>query len=101
MDYQGFFLLEMATSHRISVSDGPAVEIHFEDRSTGSPLPTFETVEIPGPVSHDQEAVRRMPSQARDSAFEDDGSEPCTGLEVPHRHRPIVGARDDVPPVAA
>ena len=27
--------------------------------------------------------------------------QPCTGLEVPHRHRPIVGARDDVPPVAA
>ena len=60
-----------------------AVEIHFEDRSTGSPLPIFETVEIPGPVSHDQDAVRRMPSQARDSAFEDDGNEPCTGLEVP------------------
>ena len=42
-----------------------------------------------------------MPSQARDSAFEDDGSEPCTGLKVPHRHRPVVGARDDVPPVRA
>ena len=26
--------------------------------------------------------------------------QPCSGLKVPHRHRHVLGARDDVPPVA-
>src|SRR5271165_5390106 len=79
----------------IAYQTAPAVEIHFEDRSTGSPLAILQTVKVSDPVSHDQGAVRRRPSKARDRAIESEGSEPCTGLEVPHRHRPIVGARDD------
>src|SRR5271165_4732789 len=85
----------------IAYQTAPAVEIHFEDRSTGSPLAILQTVEVSDHVSHDQDAVCRMPSQAHDPHIESEGSEPFSGLEVPHRHHPVVGAGDDVPPVAA
>ena len=62
-------------------------------RSHTATVPSLEpeTMYRPSPLNA-TEFTHLVPSQL---------VQPCTGLEVPHRHRPVVGARDDVPPVAA